>query len=468
MTTTDVSEIMATIVTPEGRPALKTRAERYATGKALRGKLPHSQHAAFSPAADRPSPLSLLEQSNRSRLAELVPVRYGRMALSPFTFLRGAVEVMAWDLATTPTTGIRVQLCGDAHLHNFAVYTTPQGEHVFDINAFDETLPGPWEWDVKRLAASVLVAGREHGYSAPENRQAVLAAVHGYQYMMQQFATMRYMDIWYTKMELDYIRMQAARKRRKRIGKTSIFQPSQRGILHAFPKLTGIVDGRYRISDHAPLIVHYQRSEDAAKMRAFAESAIAALPEHSHALRQCYHVVDIAQNVMGVGSVGSVCAILLCEGDSDVTDPLLLEVAEARAAALEPFAGTSSYRNHGQRVVNGLQLMQGTGDLFLSWGCFEGRDYYVRQLRETKWSLEMAQLDALTFAGYARACGTLLALGHARSGDAAQISGYLGSDVAFAQAVADFAGAYADQTARDYAKLIDAIQQGRIKARSDI
>ncbi len=466
--TTNVPEITTEIASSEWKPIVTTRAERYAAGKALRSSVPRSSHATFTVTLDRPDPISLLEESNRARVAELVPIRYGRMALSPFTFLRGSAGVMASDLATTPTTGIKVQLCGDAHLSNFGVYATPERDQVFDVNDFDETLPGPWEWDVKRLAASVLVAGRQNGYSDAENRQAVLAGVLAYQQMMQQFATMRYIDIWYTKINLDYMRGQALRKKGKAVVDTAIKQSSRRTSLNVFPKLTEMVDGQYRIKDDPPLIVHYERIDDISIIWRFVDMYIASVPEYRWVLRERYHAVDIAQKVVGVGSVGTRCAIILCEGDSDLADPLFLQVKEAEASVLEPFVGTSSYANHGQRVVNGQQLTQGISDIFLGWGQFEGRDYYVRQLRDMKWSVEVELLDPKTFAGYARACGTALALGHARSGDPTQISGYLGSSDIFAQAIADFAEVYADQTTRDHAELVAAIKQGRVEARSDI
>ncbi|HTD18302.1 MAG TPA: DUF2252 family protein, partial [Ktedonobacteraceae bacterium] len=249
MITTNVSETTTTNVSSDGRPVVTTRAERYAAGKALRSKTPRSSHAGWSAPADRSDPVSLLEETNRSRLQNLVPIRNGRMVLSPFTFLRGSADVMASDLATTPITGIRVQLCGDAHLSNFGVYATPERDQVFDVNDFDETLPGPWEWDVKRLAASLMVAGRQNGYSAAENRQAVLAGVKSYQEMMGQFATMRYLDIWYTKINLEYIREQARRNKGRAVVDTAMKQSQRRTSLRAFPKMTEVVDGQYRIKD---------------------------------------------------------------------------------------------------------------------------------------------------------------------------------------------------------------------------
>lgn len=468
MTTTNTTETTTTTATSEWKPVVTTRAERYAAGKALRSKVPRSSHATWSPAPDRPDPVSLLEESNRSRVPELVLIRYGRMVLSPFTFLRGSANVMANDLAATPITGIRVQACGDAHLGNFGVFATPERDQVFDVNDFDETLPGPWEWDVKRLAASVMVAGQQNGFSAAENRQAVLEGVESYRQMMRQFAMMRYLDIWYTRINLEYMREQARRKKGQEIVDTAKKQSLRRTSLQAFPKLTEIVDGQYRIKDEPPLIVHYPNIDDIAKIRAFGDSYIASLPENRRVLRERYHVVDIAQKVVGVGSVGTICAIVLCQGDSDLEDPLFLQIKEAQASVLEPYVGASSYANHGQRVVNGQQLMQGPGDIFLGWGQFEGRDYYVRQLRDMKWSVDIQQLDPKTFAGYARACGTVLALGHARSGDPAQISGYLGGSDAFAQAIVDFTEAYAEQTKRDHAALVAAIKEGRVQAVTDV
>jgi uncharacterized protein (DUF2252 family) len=468
MTTTNVTQTTTTNASSVWKPVVTTRAERYAAGKALRSKVPRSSHAAWSAASDCPDPVSLLEESNRFRLPELVPIRYGRMALSPFTFLRGSAGVMANDLASTPTSGIRVQACGDAHLSNFGVYATPERDQVFDVNDFDETLPGPWEWDVKRLAASIQVAGRQNGFTAAENRQAVLEGVESYRQMMCQFATMRYLDIWYTKINLEYLRKQSLFKKGKAIVDMAIKQSQRHTSLYAFPKLTENVGGQFRIKDEPPLIVHYQDLADLTTIRGFVDVYVASVPEYRRVLRERYHLVDIAQKVVGVGSVGTRCAIILCQGDSDLTDPLFLQVKEAQASVLEPFVGASSYANHGQRVVNGQQLTQGISDMFLGWGQFEGRDCYVRQLRDMKWSVTIELLDPQTFAGYARFCGMVLALGHARSGDPTQISGYLGSSDIFAQAIADFAEAYADQTKRDHAALLTAIKEGRVQARSDI
>jgi uncharacterized protein (DUF2252 family) len=466
MTTVNGTEI--TNASFEQRSVLTTRAERYAAGKALRSTVPRTSHAGWSASPERPDPVSLLEESNRSRLADLVPIRYGRMALSPFTFLRGSANVMANDLSTTPISGIRVQACGDAHLSNFGVYATPERDQVFDVNDFDETLPGPWEWDVKRLAASVMVAGQQNGFSPVENRSAVLSGVRSYQEMMRRFAAMRYLDVWYTKINLEYLREQVRSKKALALIDTAIKQSRRRTSLHAFPKMTEVVDGQYRIKDDPPLIVHYENLEDLGRIRAYGDAYIASLPEYRRVLRDRYHAVDIAQKVVGVGSVGTVCAIVLALGGSDLTDPLFLQIKEAQASVLEPFAGASVYANHGQRVVSGQQLMQGVGDIFLGWGQFEGKDCYVRQLRDMKFAFDIGQLDPNMFVGYASACGAVLALGHARSGDPAQISGYLGSNDVFAQAIADFAEAYAEQTKRDHAALLAAIQEGRVQVQTGV
>ncbi len=468
MRTTNITETTITNASSDGRPGVTTRAERYAAGKALRSQVPRTSHASWSAAPDRLDPVSVLQASNRSRLPHLVPIRYGRMALSPFTFLRGSADVMAGDLATTPSSGLRVQLCGDAHLSNFGVYATPERDQVFDVNDFDETLPGPWEWDVKRLAASLMVAGQQNGYSAADTRQAVLDGVASYQQLMRQFATMRYLDIWYTKINLERIRAQARRKQGRAVVDTARKQSQRRTSLHAFPKLTEVVDGQYRIKEEPPLIVHYQDEADISQVQAMGDAYVASLPDDRRVLRERYHAVDIAQKVVGVGSVGTLCAIVLCQGDDDLSDPLFLQIKEAQASVLEPYAGASSYGHHGQRVVNGQQLMQGPGDIFLGWGQFGGRDCYVRQLRDMKFAVEIEELDAQTFAGYARACGTVLALGHARSGDPTQISGYLGKSEVFAQAIADFAEAYAEQTKRDHAALVMAIKEGRVQAVTDV
>ncbi|HVP20893.1 MAG TPA: DUF2252 domain-containing protein [Anaerolineaceae bacterium] len=440
-----------------------TRAERYAAGKALRIKIPRSSHSTWSASTNRPDPISLLEESNRSRLASLVPIRYGRMALSPFAFLRGSAVIMASDLSTTPVMGIHVQSCGDAHLSNFGIYATPERKLVFDLNDFDETLPGPWEWDVKRLAASVILVGRQNGFTPEENRLAVLALVQSYRLNMREFMTRTHLNIWYTAIDLQNIMESVGDKQQKLVRKAA--EHSQRHTsTQIFPKLTKLVDGQYRIKDEPPLIEHYHDNVTLEELWASYDAYVATLPEERLVLLNRYHPIDLAQKVVGVGSVGTVCAIVLLMGDNDFEDPLFLQIKEAQASVLEPYVSASAYPNHAQRVVIGQRLMQASSDIFLGWSKLGSRDFYIRQLRDMKLSVEVERMDQKTFVKYIRVCGAALARAHARSGDSAQISGYLGSSDAFDQAIASFAEAYADQTERDHSDLIAAIKGGRVQA----
>jgi uncharacterized protein (DUF2252 family) len=458
---------MTTTASSDSKQSYSTRAERYATGKALRSKAPRSSHAAWSAASDRPDPISLLEESNRSRLARLVPIRYGRMALSPFAFLRGSAGIMASDLSTSPVTGIRVQACGDAHVSNFGIFATPERKQVFDVNDFDETLPGPWEWDVKRLAASIIVAGRQNGFAAAENRRAVLTCVQSYRLYMREFAAMSHLDVWYTAIDLPSILGLVSRKQQKLISKAAE-QSQRRSSLQVFPKLTKLVEGQYRIKDEPPLIEHSADPIDLEELWAFYEAYVATLPEERLALLNRYHAIDLALKVVGVGSVGTVCAIVLLMGDDDFEEPLFLQIKEAQASVLEPYVGASAYPNHAQRVVIGQHLMQAASDIFLGWSSLSVRDYYIRQLRDMKLSAEVELMDQKTFVMYVQVCGATLARAHARSGDSVQISGYLGNSDVFDQAIADFAEAYADQTERDHAGLVAAIKVDRVQAKTDV
>ena len=441
-----------------------TRAERYAAGKALRNKIPRSSHAAWPASTDRPDPIILLEESNRSRLASLVPIRYGRMALSPFAFLRGSAVIMARDLSATPVTGIRVQACGDAHLSNFGIYATPERKLVFDLNDFDETLPGPWEWDVKRLAASIIVAGRQMGVTPAENRLTALAFVRSYRLNMRKFMTRTHLNIWYNEIDLQNILELVSGKQQKLISK-AVEQSQRHTNLQIFPKLTKLVEGQYRIKDEPPLIEHFHNDFSLQELWAFYETYVATLPEERLVLLNRYHPIDIAQKVVGVGSVGTVCAIVLLMGDDDFKDPLFLQIKEAQSSVLEPYLSASTYSNHAQRVVVGQHLIQAASDIFLGWSRLGPRDFYIRQLRDMKLKLEVERMDQKTFVSYVQVCGAALARAHARSGDSAQISGYLGSSDVFDQAIASFAEAYADQTERDYEGLINAIRAGRVPSK---
>jgi uncharacterized protein (DUF2252 family) len=466
---------MATIEYVELLSGNATRAERYTAGKALRTKAPRTSHGEYAPAADRPDPIGLLEESNRTRVPHLVPIRYGRMSLSPFAYLRGSAGVMASDLANTPVSGIKVQICGDAHVSNFGFFATPERNLVFDVNDFDETLPGPWEWDLKRLAASIVVAGRQNGYTAQENRQAVVSCMQEYHTLMQKMTTMQYLPVWYLHFSLEELMGMVKRKEQERLQREEK-KASRQTSLKVFPKTTEVVEGQYRIKDEPPLIVHYENLSDVKKMEEYeAESVkgyfaayLETLQNDRRMLLSKYHFVDIAQKVVGVGSVGTRSSAVLLMGGGDGDDPLFLQLKEAQASVLEPYAGDSPYSNHGERVVQGQRLMQEASDIFLGWTRTDSIDYYVRQLRDMKLSEDIATMTKKEFDMYTGWCARALARAHARSGDPAHISGYLGSGNLFEQAIAKFAEAYADQTERDHAALLAAIKKGRIQAEIDV
>ena len=444
-----------------------SRAARLVEGRGLRRRVPRSSHANWSPARDRPNPVGLLESTDRARLPALLPIRYGRMSLSPFAYLRGSAAVMAHDLATTPSTGLTVQLCGDAHVGNFGIYGTPERDQVFDLNDFDETLPGPWEWDLKRLATSLVVAGRQNRYGRSETRRAARAAARSYRRMMAEFAGMRYLDTWYFHLDAESPPLPGGRRPRQLIGQ-AVAKARRRTDLHAFPRMARALRGRYRIRDDPPLIVHYQDPAVFEESRSFYARYLSSLPDERRRLLERYHIVDVAQKVVGVGSVGLACSVLLLMGDPDVEDPLFLQLKEATSSALEPVLGPSAYPNHAQRVVVGQHEVQEASDIFLGWSRLRNRDFYVRQLRDMKFSYDLSALGPREFVAQAELCGTALARAHARTGDPARISGYLGNRGLFDEAVTAFAEAYADQTQRDYQTLFRAIQKGRIAADVDV
>jgi uncharacterized protein (DUF2252 family) len=449
----------------EAMPNTATRAERIAAGKALRVNTPRTSQGELSFAADRPDPISLLEESNRSRVQELVPIRYGRMSLSPFAFLRGSAVVMASDLARAPTSGIKVQICGDAHLSNFGFYATPERDLAFDVNDFDETLPGPWEWDLKRLAASIVVAGRQNGYTAQENRQSVVSSIREYRTLMQNMANMQVLPVWYLHLDMTEVMGMVKRKEREQLQ-----QQEKKAVrstnLRVFPKMTEKVNGQYRIKDEPPLIVHV--GNEAERVKEYFDAYVQTLPDYHKALLSKYYFVDIARKVVGVGNVGTRTWVMLLMAGGDGDDPLFLQIKEADASVLEPYWGKSAYTNHGERVVQGQRIMQEASDMFLGWTHDEQVDLYVRQLRDMKLSEDITTMTKSEFDQYARWCAMALARAHARCGDPAQISGYLGNSDLFDQAIALFAEAYADQTERDYMALLAAIKKGRIKAEVDV
>src|SRR5713101_8152561 len=407
----------------------RTLADRRAAGRELRTKVPRSSHAEWTPAADRPDPLSLLEEQNRSRLLHLVPLRYTRMAASPFTFLRGSAVVMAEDLAATPVSGVQVQICGDAHLNYFGIYATPERNQVFDVNDFDETLPGPWEWDVKRLAASIVVAGRTMGFTREMNRQAVVGCVRSYREHMWEYGEMRHIDVWYARIDPASTRRFVRSSDRAYVDK-ELEKARRSSSLVAFPRLTRVVNGQYRIKDDPPTIEHLDNEELAQQLGALVEGYSESLQEDRHVLLSKYRFVDVAYKVVGVGSVGTRCYVALLMG-SEKSDPLFLQVKQAQASVFEPHLVPSSYLNHAQRVVRGQYLMQAASDIFLGWTGLGSIDFYVRQLRDMKLSVSVESLSQSRFVRYGELCGWALARAHARSGDPAQISGYLGATDTF-------------------------------------
>jgi uncharacterized protein (DUF2252 family) len=449
-----------------------------AKGKAARTAAPRFSHAAFHPGADRPDPVALLEEQAKTRVPELVAVRWGRMLVSPFTYYRGAALPMASDLARTPVSGLAVQACGDAHLSNFGIFGSPERRLVFDVNDFDETLPGPWEWDVKRLAASLEVAGRDNGFTGKQRRDIVLAAVARYRRAMRKFAGMTHLDVWYTRADVDQARAeldaQLTARQRKTIDK-GIAQARTRDSMQAVAKLTRVVGGRPRILSDPPLLVpvaelvpdEADREMFAAQMTRLIAGYRRTLETDRRYLLEQYEFCDMARKVVGVGSVGTRCWIILMLG-RDSGDPLFLQVKEAERSVLSRFAGASKHANQGQRVVAGQRLMQASSDIFLGWQRIEGgldgraRDFYVRQLRDWKFSLDVPSMRPAGLRSYGELCGWTLARAHARSGDRIAIASYLGGSDVFDKAIAQFAVAYADQNERDYQALRDAAATGRI------
>jgi uncharacterized protein (DUF2252 family) len=459
-----------------------TPQQRTAAGKAARKRASRSAHAQWEPPADRRSPVDLLAEEDASRVADLVPVRYGRMLDSAFTFYRGAAGIMAADLAATPSTDLRVQLCGDAHLSNFGAFQAPDRQLVFDINDFDETLPGSFEWDVKRLAASFEIAGRDRGFATRERRKVVAAAVGAYRQAMRRFAEMRDLDIWFSRLDIvEIVRRwqgQITTADRKRFDK-NVAKARNKDSLRALDRLTERRNGSLRIASRPPVLVPIEEIFDdratdevnALLERLFAEYR-QSLAQHDRHLADRYRFVHAGRKVVGVGSVGTRAWVALLLG-RDERDPLFLQVKEAGPSVLEPFAGTSRFRHHGRRVVAGQKLMQGAGDVLLGWLTAQGpdgqrHDYYVRQLWDGKGSAEIEAMRPGTMTIYAELCGWTLARAHARTGDAIAIGAYLGKGQAFDLAVAEFAEAYAEQNETDYRELLDATKSGRVTATAGV
>ena len=444
-------------------PIFRSREERITEGRALRVRVPRQSHANWPRTARGRDPIQLLQRSNVGRLPDLVPIRFGRMLTTPFTFLRGAAGLMAHDLAKTPASGVRVQLCGDCHLLNFGLFASVERRLIFDINDFDETLPGPWEWDVKRLAASVAVAGRDLGVSDRKARDLVEACVRSYRVGLRQFSHMSPLDVWYTELDIDTLIGMAPDAASKKQERAYAKAARKRVVEHVYPKLTAEVGGRPRFVDHPPLIFHYFHDDMERRAREAHFAYRRSLPDERRVLLDRYRLEDFVIKVVGIGSVGTRCYLALLLSQDN--DPLILQLKEATQSVLEPYAGRSAYENHGQRVVIGQRLMQSSSDIFLGWARGpRGYDFYGRQLRDMKFSPSLHAFSTPQFEHYVEACGAVLARAHAKSGDATTISGYLGKSDTFDEAVAKFALAYADQTERDHEALERAVRSGRIKA----
>jgi uncharacterized protein (DUF2252 family) len=444
--------------------------ERAAAGKAARKRVPRVSHAAFEPAPGR-DPIAILAAQEEDRLPDLVPLRHERMAESAFAYYRGTPAVMAFDLATTPRTDIIVQASGDAHLSNFGLFASPERTMVFDANDFDETLPGPWEWDVKRLAASVVIAGRANGFSVDAVRAATMATVRGYRSWMARYAGMRLIDVWYAQITDADIRAAAEAtgllQGRAGVGRRqnleAIFTKARRRDgMRAFESLTGVVDGRRVILDDPPVVTHVEVPGGPAALEKVFTDYRATMPENRRDFLERYRFVDFALKVVGVGSVGTRCFIFVLEG-RDENDPLILQAKEASASVMEPHLAPSAHPSHAQRVVVGQQLMQATSDIFLGWTKGPaGRDFYLRQLWDMKGSVDTSALQTPGLSYYGGLCGWALARAHARTGDAVAIASYMGTSDTFDGAIADFAEAYADVNARDHAAYLAAIEAGRV------
>ena len=442
--------------------------ERMTMGKELRESVPRTSHAKWGRPAYRADPIELLKKADRGRLTELLPIRYGRMRQSPFAFFRGAGALMAADLAETPKTGIRVQACGDCHVSNFGGFGSPERRLVFDINDFDETLHSPWEWDVKRLATSIELAGRQGSAREGHRADAVRVAIESYREHIREYARMRALDVWYSQLDAEIFIEEAktatAKKRWERAeDKAKLETPD-----HVFPRVIEVVKSRPRIIDNPPLVYHPRQMTMLGKrVREMFRRYRLTLPEERRVILDRYHIVDIARKVVGIGSIGTRCAVVLLMAGPH--DPLFLQFKEALASVLDPYAGKSRYINHGERVVTGQRMLQSASDIFLGWTSDdEGHDYYFRQLRDMKMTIDVEDMSKQDWIEYVGLCGWALARAHARTGDAARIAGYLGKNDTFDQAITKFAVAYAAQTERDHAAFVAAIRTGRLPSRTDL
>jgi len=454
------------IETPIRSPSqarFRSREERIQIGKSLRERLPRSSHAIWQPPAAGREPIEIIEASNRGRLQELIPIRYGRMLRSPFTFLRGSAALMAYDLATTPQTDIIVQACGDCHLLNFGFFATPERNLVFDINDFDETLPAPWEWDLKRLVVSFVIAGRDSDLSDRESKAAAIDCARSYREHLREYSRLSPLEVWYTRIGVEQVIEMAPDEKTRKIREQMMTKARERIIEHLYPKIVTQTAGRNRFVDQPPILYHVNEPDWETLVREGLEDYRQSLPEERRVLFDRYRLEDFALKVVGIGSVGTRCYIALFFSEDN--HPLILQVKEACPSVLEPYTAKSQYENQGQRVVTGQRLMQSSSDIFLGWTQGRrGNNFYLRQLRDMKFSLPIEGVSAAQLQRYAEFCGWTLARAHAKSGDAATISGYLGKGDQFDLAMGEFAIAYAEQTEQDHAALVEAVKTGRVEA----
>jgi uncharacterized protein (DUF2252 family) len=458
--------------------------ERQAMNKKLRERAPRKSHGEWAPAPDRPDPISLLQKQDQGRIKQLLPIKYGRMLASPFAFLRGSAVVMASDLAQSPVSGLDAIICGDAHLSNFGIFATPERRMVFDINDFDEAYPGPWEWDLKRLAASAVVAGRGNGFSEKKCRRLAIDTSKVYAYAMDKFSQAHVLDVWYYHVNVDSVLkvFEKASKQGEKNAQKLVRKASQKTHQQTLEKLTRIEDGRRRIISEPPLLVPFremglERFLGPEALRLATEKSIEdtwsqyleSLPDERRYLLNQFRMRDVALRVGGVGSVGTHCMIVLLESEAE-GDALILQLKEAGPSVLETYVGKPRTMGNAQRVVTGQHLMQATSDIFLGWHTSQisDRDYYWRQLKDMKGSAEVTEMDYESFRSYLGVCAWCLARAHARTGDETGIAGYNGKNDTFAQAIGDFAVAYADQTERDYQALVAAVKSGRVTAETGI
>ncbi|HLM95559.1 MAG TPA: DUF2252 domain-containing protein [Acidimicrobiales bacterium] len=438
-----------------------TRSEQRAAGQALRTRVPRRGHAKWRPPADRADPVEVLIRTNQDRLPALVPIRHGRMTESPFAYYRGAPAMMAADLSRTLVTGVTLQICGDAHLLNFGSFATPERNLVFDVNDFDETQPGPWEWDLKRLAASLVIAARTAGLGDADGETAVLACSAAYRSEMAAMSELSAFEVWHARIDAAALLAAAPDPRSRRVVERGVSKARQRTSLQALAKLTTVRAGRRVILEDPPLVSRLT-DEQVQQARRSVRAYLASLDADRRVLLDRYELVDAALKVVGVGSVGTRCFIVLLAGKADL-DPLFLQIKEAGASVLAPYVRRSRFENHGRRVVVGQRIMQAGSDTFLGWARIDGFDFYVRQLRDMKLSVRLESVRPTDLAVYGRLCGATLARAHARAGEPAVLAGYLGSSAVFDEALAAFAVGYADQNERDYEAFLGAIRAGRLE-----